>query len=74
VTTGKKENLPKERNVDLILETSISDLYIMPFQRTYDCDQYFENVRKLENTVHNMELKAIYDRQGDTTYEVSLFM
>lgn len=32
VTTGKKENLPKERSVDLILQTSISDLFIMPFQ------------------------------------------
>jgi hypothetical protein len=73
VTTAIKASLPKERSVDLILQSSVSDEYVMPFKRGYDCDQYFEKAKKMENALHMVALKAIYTQNGKTSCEVSSF-
>lgn len=72
VTTDKRESLPTEREVDLILQTVISDEYITPYKGGYDCDKYFEKAKKLEKVVHMVPLKAIYAQAGNMSCEVSL--
>jgi hypothetical protein len=55
------------------LQSSVSDEYVMPFKRWYDCDQYFEKAKKMENALHMVALKAIYTQNGKTSCEVSSF-
>ncbi|KAF7105007.1 hypothetical protein CFC21_105853 [Triticum aestivum] len=70
VTADKKDNLPKERDTDLILHHSTSAKYIKPFRRLYDCDQYLEETEELGNVVQKLTLKAVYAMDGEPTCEI----
>jgi hypothetical protein len=66
VILGKCKNLPEERKVDLILQSST---YCGTATEEYMCMQHF----KYGNTVHNVTLKVVCALQGETISEVSLF-
>jgi hypothetical protein len=68
---GESDNLPKGE-VDLILQTVVSDEYTMPFKHGDDCDQYFEKAKR-ENSLHMASLKAIFAPPRKTSCEMSLF-
>jgi hypothetical protein len=66
----KHENLPRERNVDIILQTSI---YYESSSDTEACIEHFQNAERLGITVHQMTLKGVCALQGEATFEVSCF-
>ncbi|XP_045087080.1 uncharacterized protein [Aegilops tauschii subsp. strangulata] len=70
VTTDKRGSLPTEREVDLILQTVISNEYITPYKRGHEWDNYFEKAKKVEKAVHTVPLKAIYSQKGKMSCEV----
>jgi hypothetical protein len=71
VTTNKHKALPKDRNVDLILQNSIIVGYMDTDGATHTCKQHFEKAEELGYAVHKVTLKAGYAPQGETTFEVS---
>jgi len=64
---GESDNLPKGE-VDLILQTVVSDEYTTPFKHGDDCDQYFEKAKR-ENSLHMASLKAIFAPPRKTSCE-----
>jgi hypothetical protein len=68
VRTNKFSHLPKEGNVDLILQNGIVDSSYLG-----GVDKYFQNVEALGNAVHEVILKAVCAPQRGKTIEVSLF-
>jgi coatomer subunit beta' len=69
VIMNKHENLPLERNIDLILQTSTYYSILSDVNR---CMQYFRNVEELGKTVHKVTLKGVCALQGDTIFEHSI--
>lgn len=73
MTINKHKNLPEERTIDLILQSSTIGDDSLCSDAKYICKERFKDVNELGNTVHKVSLKAVCASQGETTFEVSFF-
>uniref|UniRef100_A0ACD5ZH84 Uncharacterized protein n=1 Tax=Avena sativa TaxID=4498 RepID=A0ACD5ZH84_AVESA len=69
VIMNKYVNLPREREVDLILQTSTYYGILSDVNDVKSCKQHFQNAEKLENTVHKMTLKGVCALPGEMIFE-----
>jgi hypothetical protein len=73
ITDEKVINLAEGTVFDLILQSSaLGDRYIFLFISRSECDEFFEEAVEMENTVHELMLKAVYAPHGHTTPEVKI--
>jgi hypothetical protein len=73
VTTNKHENVPEERNLDLILKNSTVGYYPVSNDVEHICTQHFEEAENLGNMVHKLALKAFCAPREEMTFQVSFF-
>ncbi|KAM0930385.1 hypothetical protein ACQ4PT_001091 [Festuca glaucescens] len=70
LTTYEMNELPRETNMDLILQNSVANSYIQPFIDDDECEQFFEEVRETGDTFSEVALQAVCAPLGETIYEI----
>lgn len=75
VTMRELTYLPTQ-NFNLTLQSNIcEDRYIYSFMSLSESDQFFEDLKEIRNVAPpQVKLKAVFSLQGQTTFEVSLYI
>ncbi|XBI42124.1 hypothetical protein VPH35_126489 [Triticum aestivum] len=69
VTMNKHKNLPKERTIDLILQSSIIGYDSLCTDAKYICEEHFKEAEETGTTVHKVSLKAVCALQAEMPFE-----